>query len=123
MDRIKKITHKGKEIVYIDFSKLSSLREVDTIMNVIQNVGPVVSSYPPKSALTLTNVDGLFFSREIINAFKDSQAQIKAFQKKAAVIGIHGLQKIALDAITALAGEHDTKIFKTEAEALDWLVE
>lgn len=122
MDRIQKISHKGKEITVIDFSHLSN-KEIDQIMNLIQSVNSTIPTYPLKSVLTLTKVEDLFFNREIMAAFKASQEKIKAYQRKAAVVGVHGLQKLALDAIAILAGEHDTKIFKTVEEATDWLVE
>ncbi|MCL6588835.1 MAG: hypothetical protein K6U80_02675 [Firmicutes bacterium] len=123
MDRIRKIQYKDKEIMYLDFTNLNSIKEVDQILSVIQAVNSAVSACPPKSVLTLTNIEGLFFNRDIITAFKKSQDLIKPYQKKAAVIGIHGLQKIAVEAIAALTNDNYTKTFNNELEAKEWLVE
>lgn len=120
MDEICKVTHKNKEILIINFSGCGSNKE--KILNLIKNVNQVVPTFPLKSVLTLTNINGMVFNVEIINAFKESQKLIAPYQKKAAVIGVQGLQKIALDAVITITKDHLTKIFNTETEAKDWLV-
>jgi hypothetical protein len=123
MDRIRKISYKGKEIIYIDFSNLNSINEVSTILDILHSVPSTLASLPENSALTLTNVEGTFFNREVLTEFKDNQTKIKPYLKKAAVIGIHGLQKIAYDAVAAISMDHNMKNFNTEIAAKDWLVE
>ena len=123
MDRIGKISYKDKEIIYIDFSKLTSVKDVGTILEVLHAVPNVLASIGEKSALTLTNVEGLFFNREVLSAFKENQTQISPYLKKAAVVGIHGLQKIAYDALLAITQDHNMKNFNTDVAAKDWLAE
>jgi hypothetical protein len=122
MDRISKISHKGKEIILLDFSNLNNTKEVETIIEVLNNVYPTLSKYPEKSVLTLTNVEGLFFNGEVLSKFTEVQKKIKPHLKKGAVVGIHGLQKVAYEMVAAV-GDHTLKSFDTETAAKDWLVE
>lgn len=124
MERIRKEAYKGKEIVIFDYTGLNTIKDVNTIIEILDSIYPTLAGYQEKTALTITNVEGTFFNRDVLVKFKDAQAKINKILKKGAVVGIHGLQKIAFDAITAVAvNDIRFKIFNTEEAAKEWLAE
>jgi len=116
---IRSILYKGKEIIVIDFSEFGADKE-KTLATIAQ-VFPTLSARPKNSVLTLTNVNGMRFDKEVLDAFKESVMQVKPYQKKAAVIGLKGIQRAAYSIITMMTSDI-TKAFDSEAEAKEWLV-
>ena len=96
MSRARFIEHKGVRIFYIDFSHCP----VEEAMDVINDAKPLIRNEPEKSVLTLTYTDGGKFDSEIIATLKEFTRGNEPFVKAAAVVGIKGLQKIVLDAVS-----------------------
>ena len=119
MSAIRSTLYKGKEIIVIDFSEAGADKE--KTLSIIAQVFPVLSVRPKNSVLTLTNVSGVRFDKEILDAFKESVLQVRPYQKKAAVIGIKGIQKVAYSFVTMMTSDI-TKAFDSELEAKEWLV-
>ncbi len=120
MSRVEKIIHKGKEVVYLDFSGLDIQRR-DEIKATIENGKKVIETYSHASALTLVNFSDTRYSSEVVADFRGFTEHNKSYVKKGAVIGIHGMTKIVFDGVMRLTGRN-LPIFASKEEAMDWLV-
>ena len=56
MSRVELLQYKGKEIIYLDFSH----SKLDEILETVYDAKQLIKKQPPHSALTLTNVTGLY---------------------------------------------------------------
>lgn len=119
MNEIRSIFYKEKEIILIDFSNSGMDRE--KTLAIVARVFPTLSARPKNSVLSLTNVTGMRFDKQILEAFKESVLQVKPYQKKAAVVGMKGIQKAAYTFTTMMTSDI-TKAFDSEIDAKEWLV-
>lgn len=117
MNRAKLIDHKGFRIVYIDFSNCP----IEEAHGVVAAAKPLIRSQPEKSVLTLTYTDGGKFDSEIIGTLKEFTKGNEPYVKAAAVVGITGLQKIVLDAITFFS-KREFATFDNMEKAKDYLI-
>ncbi len=111
------LLYKQKRIVYIDFSDLKKPEEIYELMDKAANF---ISKNLPKSVLTLTNLTGMYFNREVYNHFISYVKLNNPYVKCSAVFGINGLMQIFYNAFVALTGR-DVKAFSTEIEAREFL--
>ena len=118
MKRVQVIDYKGKEIIYLDFSNCN----VSEVFLVIQMAKTIIRVQPHNSVLTLTNVTGTKYNREVIQAMKEFANRNKPFVKAGAVIGIDGLKRVVYDAITRFS-ERNLPAFDDIEKAKDWLVD
>jgi hypothetical protein len=119
---VKTIVHKGKNILYLDFSYGDMLDKKQEVLDLIEEAKAFVAKQTPNSLLTLTNATQLRFSMELVNAFKELTTHNQPFVKAAAIVGITGLQKISYDTVMKFT-KRNIPIFPSVAEALDWLVQ
>jgi hypothetical protein len=117
MGRAKLINHNGKDIYYMDFSKLNSSKKVSKL---IETSKEFIRNQEPYSLLTLTNITKMHFNSEIKEMFTEFAKGNKAYVKAGAVVGIAGLQSIVYNAVMRLSGRN-IKAMKTIEEAQDWL--
>jgi hypothetical protein len=115
--RIQVIDYKGKEIIYLDFSDCN----VNEVFEIIEIAKKIIRIQPLNSVLTLTNVSGTKYNREIIQAMKEFANGNKPFVKAGAVIGIDGLKRVVYDAITRFS-ERNLPAFDDNKKAKDWLI-
>ena len=110
------IEHKGKRILRVD---LRGLREEQVIETVELEAKMIAES--PTKVLILPNVEGASIStlEQVKRLGKDI---IAPKTLKSATLGVTGLKDILLRAYNAFTGS-SAHPFKTEAEALEWLVE
>ena len=116
MSRVEFMTHKGKRILLIDFSHLGPAE----IPAVIAEARRVIDQQPEKSVLTLTDLTGMHFNSEIMDAIKAYAAQNKPHVKAAAVVGMEGLLEVLVHGVERTA-ERSLFNFKSRAEAQEWL--
>jgi hypothetical protein len=102
MARVQFIEHKGKKILYLDFSRCKSV-ELDAI---VQEAKRVIGTQAQGSVRTLPMV-------------KDLTTFNKPFVV-AAVVGVAGLKKVIYNAIVALSGRN-MSTFDTIEQAKEWL--
>lgn len=119
MEGLSKIAYKGKEIFYVDYSKFGMDKE--KTINLILGAAEEYMKYPLKSVLAITNVANLHFDTDIVNAFKISQEKTAPYQKKIAIIGMKGLQKVAYNFIVSLTQRDLVKVMDSLEEAKDWV--
>jgi hypothetical protein len=118
MNRIRFITHQGKQILLLDFSGC----EADEVLETIEEGKKVIRVHPQHSLLTLTNVEGTHYNMAITNAMQEFAHGNKPFVKAGAVIGISGLKKIVYDAVMKFSGRN-LPAFDDIEKAKDWLSE
>ncbi|MBN1767942.1 MAG: hypothetical protein JXR50_11490 [Prolixibacteraceae bacterium] len=118
MRRPKVIKHKGKDVVYLDFSNMK--RKVN-IVETEKRAGDYIQKQTFNSLLVLSNVENMNFDHQVRDTFlgvvKDNAPYIKA----AAVIGVNGLMRFVFDDFVSQSGRN-FKVFKCKEEALDYLI-
>jgi hypothetical protein len=116
MERVRFIEHKGKTILFIDFSDSSP----EDAFEVIGVAKTVIAKQAPSSLLTLTNTHNARFNSKIRNAMTEYVRHNKPFVKAAAIIGVTGLQEIIFSGILKLT-KRKIRLFNDIEEAKDWL--
>jgi hypothetical protein len=118
MPKVEFITHKGKEILFLDFS----YGRPDNIMPFIEEAKKIIAGQPQSSLLTLTDVTEGQFNNKISDVFKKFALHNKPYVKAAAVVGVVGLRKVLYEMVIKFSGRQ-MSVFDTLEEAKDWLVE
>jgi len=117
MERSRFIEHKGKKIYKID---CSDCKPAD-IHPLIDECARIVRAQPPKSVLTMTIAGGGKFDNDIVGKLKELTKGNDPYVKKAAVVGMSGLYKVVLMAVSMFS-KREFHMFDTEEEAKDFLV-
>ena len=115
------IDHKGKRVLYVDFRKLSA-QEVLLLMKESDDM--VLAS--PTKVLYLGNIEDAVVSREVMGQLKQyADKSVRKRFEKLAVVGVAGVKKVFFDAFVAMMDKSSVQVksFKTEDDALKWLVE
>jgi hypothetical protein len=113
--------HKGKRILYVDFRKLDS-KAVLLLMKESDDM--VVAS--PSKVLYLGNIEDAAVSREVMGQLKQyADKSVRKKFEKLAILGVSGVMKVFFDAFVAMMDRSTVQVksFRTEEEALKWLVE
>ena len=118
MNRTTLINYKGKKIFSMDFSGLSTLEEIESVILVSKDF---IHNQKDKSLLTLTNMDGMHFNNEIKNVFTDFIGSNKKYVIAGGVLGLSGLLRIIYNGVNRFTGR-DIKSFEAQSEALEWLI-
>jgi high-affinity nickel permease len=114
--RIYYLEHKGKKILYSDFSGLF----FEDASKMLQELGEVIKKEPPGSILSLFNYEDVHFSVNMLSAFNKATPEHTKYFKASASIGIKGLVKAMFDTAIKLA-KQENKVFSDKGQALDWL--
>jgi hypothetical protein len=117
MERIQFIQYKNKSILLEDFSNLVPGGEFKQL---IAHAQQTITSQPPQSVLALLDATNAHFDAEIMALMKEFVSANTPYIKCAAVVGIEGLLKIALMAITNAAGRSFTP-FEDRQSAMEFL--
>ncbi len=119
-ERVRWIEHKGKKIIYNDFSTLHT----DEVIKVARKFEQLVMENKDNDNLmTLSNMTDAHFFGESFDEIKRVTKVVRPFLKKRAVIGITGVKAILYKSVNMFAKGTPTKIFDTFEEAKDYLVE
>ena len=116
-DRIRFISHQGKEILLVDLSNCPA-NEVEEIARAVPDYTTV---RPRGSVLVLTDFTGAAFDRDAVRAIKETAVFDKPFVKKSALVGTEDLPVSFYDELKTFS-RRELLTFKTREEALDWLV-
>ncbi|WP_109830528.1 hypothetical protein [Reichenbachiella versicolor] len=118
--RVKWIEHKGKKILYCDYSGLRKSEQMLEVLHEVQS--EMLKSNEP--VCTISFVEGSFGSAEFMSQAKEFSKKNSHIIAKEAVLGIEGLKKILLNGYVTFTGAKSRlKTFDSEEEALDWLAE
>jgi hypothetical protein len=115
-DRIRFISHDGKQILLIDFSHCSAA-EVGMICREVPNF---VTTLPRGSALLLSDFTGASFDEEAMRVMKEAAVFDKSHVKKSAWVGAENFPKVFSESLRSFS-RREFPAFKTREEALAWL--
>ena len=117
MDRVRFVTHQGKQILLIDYSGCTR----QALLDILKESERIVLAQPPDSVLTLADVTGVQVSKDVVDEAKKVAVRERDRVKRAAIVGIESVPKVLFDSVrTFAAREYHT--FATREEAMDWLV-
>ena len=118
MDRSSFITHKGKQIFVLDCRDISP-KEMHAL---IDECARVVRQQPEGSVLTCTIAGGTTFDTETVTKLKELTKGNAPHVKAAAVVGMTGLYKVVLSAVSMFSSRR-FHMFDTVDEAKDFLAD
>jgi hypothetical protein len=116
--RVQFIMHRGKRVLSINYAHC----DVAQMKAVAEEGHRMIAREMPNSVLTLNDVTGTSFDHESVEALKSKVAANAPFVRRAAVVGISGLQRLIYEAVK-LFTKRSIPAFSTREEALDWLVQ
>jgi len=115
------ITHKGEDIIYLDYHGLKKPEDFqDKVGETIKRTKYYLEN-GIKDILVLTDLSDSYIYGDAPKYLKESTKMARPFVKKSAVIGISGAKRILLNMVNLFSG-YETKAFQTKEEAIDWLV-
>jgi len=115
------IEHREKRILYVDVRK-ASLQEFIAALR----EGDALTRASSGQVLYLGNIEDAAASREVMKVIKEIAHDMgRKRLGKMAVVGVTGVKKILMEAVVGMFDQTGipVKAFKTEQEALDWLVQ
>lgn len=118
MGRVSMEEHNGHKIVVVNLRDCSPSEIVDTIEEVME----IVTSQPPNSVHTLSDLSGAQFDRESIQRLKEAAAFDRPHIVRAAFYGADSLPDVYHKAIENFSARRFA-IFKTREEALAYLTQ
>ena len=116
--RVRFIEHQGKRVLFINYSHC----DVAMLKAVAEEGHRVIAQEPPNTVLTLNDVTGTSFDKESVAVLQAKVAANAPYVRKAAVIGISGLQRLIYAGVQTFA-KRRLPAFETHLEALAWLVQ
>ena len=117
MERIQRLQHKGKEILYIDYGGLKE-PEMIILIKEVENV--ILSDNKPH--LQLVNMTNAFATSGYMIAAKEFGKNTQHLTHKSAILGVTGVKALLLKSYNLVSGVN-LRAFKTIEEAKDYLVE
>lgn len=116
--RVRFIEHQGKRILFINYSHC----DVAMLKAVAEEGHRVIALEPLNSVLTLNDVTGTTFDKESVALLQAKVAANAPYVRRAAVIGISGLQRLIYEGVKAFSRRR-LPLFESRQEALAWLVQ
>jgi hypothetical protein len=114
--RVRFIEHHGKRVLFINYSHC----DVAMLKAVAEEGHRVIAQEPPNTVLTLNDVTGTTFDKESVAVLQAKVAANAPYVRKAAVIGINGLQRLIYESVQAFS-KRRLPLFESRREALAWL--
>jgi hypothetical protein len=115
--RIRFVTHDGKQILLVDLSNCPA-REVEQIARTVPNY---VTAQPRGSVLVLADFTGASIDVEAIQAMKKSAVFDKPYIKRSAWVGAEKFPHSLYENLKSFS-RREFPAFKTREDALSWLV-
>ncbi len=116
MDRIQIVSHKGKQIVVVDFSGLSATEYPAVMHQAMRFIGGMNKG----EVLTATVIEGTRFGVGTTDDVKAYSAHIRPYVKASAVVGLSGLQKVIFATVRPFLSQN-LQSFDDLEKAKDWL--
>jgi hypothetical protein len=119
MERIRPVTHKGKEILVVD---VSNSRGAGTSIDILAKAREQIDCRAPGSLRLLTDVTNTHYDAGGAEAMKAYSKGNTPYVKASAVIGVAGIKRVLFNAVVKLTGRH-IATFDTVEAGLDWLAQ
>lgn len=116
MSAVRFVTHKGAKILFIDLARKSP----EQLLAAIREAKAVIALQPRGSLLTLTDVEGSTYNREVADELKEYVAHNKPFVRAGAVVGLNDLKRVIFNFLNRVTGRTLKGFDRVEA-AKDWL--
>jgi hypothetical protein len=116
-ERIRFITHQGKQVLFVDMSR-SSPSQVEEIA---RKVPDTVTVQPLGSVRLLVDFTGASLDQSVLRTLKESAVFDKPYIKASAWIGSEALSGTFFEELRSFS-RREFPAFKTRLEALEWLV-
>lgn len=110
------IEYKGKKMIYINYVGMDKAEMSDMVKKATQLILDAKSD----EVLSLSNVTGCFFDKDLMDLIKAQGAISLPHCKKAAVVGVTGIKSVFLSAANAIWPK-SRKPFDTVEEAKEYL--
>ena len=117
MDRVRFVTHRGKQILFIDLTNCIA----EEVIELLPEVQRTVTAQPPKSVLTLSDLTGAQFSRAAVTRMKEVAVFDRPYVQRAALVGAESLPQVFYEALRTFS-QREFRRFNALEEAMDWLV-
>jgi hypothetical protein len=117
-DRIRFVTHQGKQILLIDVSHCSA-GDVEQVMRAVPEL---VTTRPRASVLILTDFTGASFDEDALRTLKETAVFDKPYVKKSAWVGAVSLPDAFSKRLMEFSRREFTA-FENREEALTWLAQ
>ena len=118
MDRVRFLTHQGKQILLVDYTGCTR----QTLLDILKERERIVMAQPKGSVLTLVDVTGAQFSKDTVEEVKLVAVRERDRVKRAAMVGVETIPKVLVDAVRTFAAR-DYHAFPTREAAMDWLAQ
>lgn len=117
MDRVRFLTHQGKQVLLVDYSGCTR----QTLLDILKERERIVLAQPTGSVLLLVDATGAQFSKDIVEEVKIVAVRERDRVKRAAIVGEETQPKVFSDSVRTFA-VRDYHAFPTREAAMDWLV-
>ena len=116
-DRLRFIKHQDKDILFIDLSHASK----QDLLILLPRIKAVVTEQPRDSVLILADFTGATIDKDVATRLKEVLVFDRPYVKKAAWVGAEELPNVFYENFKTFS-RRDLPMFKTQSEALEWLV-
>lgn len=116
MAGVKLLNVGAQNVVLISLANCDQQQTID----VIEEAARLISSQPPKSVITITQVEGAHFSPRTVKAVHDLASKDDPFVTAGIVVGVSGVRKAVFDSVVRLTRRR-LWAFKSMEEARTWL--
>jgi hypothetical protein len=116
-DRIRFITHQGKQVLLVDLAHCSA----EEVEKTLRKVPDVVTARPRSSVLIMSDFTAATFDADALLAMKETAVFDKPYIKKTAWVGTDSFPNDLSQSVSDFS-HRQFPAFKSRQEALDWLV-
>jgi hypothetical protein len=117
MGRIRTISHKNQQILFIDYSGC----EPHEVLAIADEVQRTITAQPHNSVLALCDFSGAKFDHKALMRLKEVAAVDKPHVKRTAFIGAESVPAVLHQGLKYFS-QREFPSFKSRDEALEWLV-
>jgi hypothetical protein len=119
MSKVRFITHKGVQVVLLDFVNITAS---DEALAAVAEAARFIGALPHDGrTLTCTDATGTRYDRRSIDALKDMTKANRPIVRAAAIVSTSPIHRAAVSML-AMVSRRKLESFDTREKALDWLV-
>lgn len=109
--------HKGKKILYEDYSE-SNPAELAVLL---AEAKKIITGQPKNSVLALVNISRTKYDRASVAAMKEFIKENTPYIKASAIIGMEGITEVVFKGVVAFTGRKNLVVFNDADKAKDYL--
>jgi subtilase family serine protease len=120
MERVRFITYRGRQILFMDYSELQDPEE---IARLIEQAKETVAEQPENSVLGLIYVRDANTTNAVKETMKHAAVHNKPYIRATAVVGMSPVQRLIYEAVNLFSKRENSCAFDDIGPAKQWLVE